>query len=54
MEGMYSNLVAQVSKTMFSDEDDRPERLANLYLEANQAEKDMLYKTFICLGGWSL
>lgn len=54
MEGAYSNLVAQVSKAMFSDDDDQSEMLANLYTEANQAEKDLLDRAFICLCGWSL
>lgn len=54
MEGAYSNLVAQVSKALFSDDDDQSEMLANVYLEANQAEKDVLDRAFICLCGWSL
>jgi hypothetical protein len=54
MEGTYSNLVAHISKAMFSDDDDQSERLASLYLNANQAEKDILDNAFICLCGWSL
>ena len=54
MDGAYSNLVAQVSKALFSDDDDQSEMLANLYLEANQAEKAVLDRAFICLCGWSL
>lgn len=53
-EGTYSNLVAQVSKALFSDDDDQSEMLAGIYLNANQAEKDILDRAFICLCGWSL
>lgn len=54
MEGTYSNLVAQVSKAMFSDDDDQSEMLAGLYIDGNHVEKDILDKAFICLCGWSL
>jgi len=50
----YGNLVAQVSKALFSDDDDQSEMLADIYLSANQAEKDVLDRAFICLCGWSL
>ncbi|HEX2598694.1 MAG TPA: hypothetical protein VHL05_07975 [Terriglobales bacterium] len=54
MEPNYSNLVAHISKEMFSDDDDQSEMLASIYLTANQAEKDVLDRAFICLCGWSL
>lgn len=54
MEGVYSSLVAQVSKALLADDDDQSEMLANLYLDANQAERDILDKAFTCLCGWSL
>lgn len=54
MGGAYSNLVARVSKAMFSDDDDQSEMLASLYIEANQAEKDLLDRAFTCFCGWSL
>lgn len=52
--GIYSNLVAQISKAIHSDDDDQSEMLANIYLSANEAEKAVLDNAFICLCGWSL
>jgi hypothetical protein len=54
MECNYSNLVSHVSKEMFSDDDDQSQMLADIYLSASQAEKDVLDRAFICLCGWSL
>jgi hypothetical protein len=54
MDGVYSNLVAQISKAMHFDDDDQSEMLANIYLSANEAEKAVLDSAFICLCGWSL
>lgn len=54
MDSKYDNLVAHVSKALFSDDDDQSEMLADIYLSANQAEKDVLNRAFICLCGWSL
>ena len=54
MNGNYTNLIAHVSKALFSDDDDQSEMLAEIYLSANQAEKDVLDRAFICLCGWSL
>lgn len=54
MDSKYSNLVAHVSKAVFSDDDDQSEMLARLYLDGNQAEKDILDRAFACLCGWSL
>jgi hypothetical protein len=54
MDCNYGNLVAHVSKAMFSDDDDQSEMLAGIYLSANQVEKDVLDRAFICLCGWSL
>jgi hypothetical protein len=54
MDSKYSNLVAQISKAMFSDDDDQSEMLAGIYLSANEVEKAVLDRTFICLCGWSL
>lgn len=54
MEGKYSNLVAHVSKAIFSDDDDQSDMLADIYLQAEEAEKAVLDKAFICLCGWSL
>jgi hypothetical protein len=54
MDAKYSNLVAHISKAMFSDDDDQSDMLAAVYLSANQAEKEVLDRAFICLCGWSL
>lgn len=54
MDGIYSNLVAQVSKAMYSDDDDQSEMLAGIYLSSNEVEKDVLDRAFTCLCGWSL
>lgn len=54
MDGIYSNLVAQISKAMYSDDDDQSEMLANIYLSGSQDEKDVLDRAFTCLCGWSL
>lgn len=53
MNSIYTNLVAHVSKAMFSDDYDQSEMLADIYLSANQAEKDVLDRAFTCLCGWS-
>jgi hypothetical protein len=54
MNSNYGNLVARVSKALFSDDDDQSDMLANVYLSATQGEKDLLDRAFICLCGWSL
>jgi len=54
MDRNYGNLIAHVSKALFSDDDDQSEMLADIYLSANQAERDVLDRAFICLCGWSL
>ncbi|MEO7775493.1 MAG: hypothetical protein ABIT61_12560 [Steroidobacteraceae bacterium] len=54
MEGTYRNLVAQVAKALYSDEDDQSDMLAGIYLAANEAEKNVLDQAFTCLCGWSL
>ncbi len=54
LDGIYSSLVAQISKAMHSDDDDQSEMLAGIYLSANEVEKAVLDRAFICLCGWSL
>ena len=54
MDGRYTNLVAQISKEMHFDDDDQSEMLAGIYLAADEVEKDVLDRAFICLCGWSL
>lgn len=54
MDSTYSNLVAECTKAILSDDDDQSEMLANLYLDANHPEKEMLDRAFTCLCGWSL
>ena len=54
MDRNYGNLIAHISKALFSDDDDQSEMLANIYRSANLAEKDLLDRAFICLCGWSL
>jgi hypothetical protein len=52
--GIYSNLVAQISKAMHSDDDDQSEMLADIYISGNEVEKTVLDRAFVCLCGWSL
>jgi hypothetical protein len=54
MNGIYSNLIAHISKEMHSDDDDQSDMLADIYLSATEAEKAVLDSAFICLCGWSL
>lgn len=54
MDGNYSNLVAHISKAMYSDDEDQSDMLADIYLAGTEAERDVLNRAFTCLCGWSL
>lgn len=54
MESPYANLVAQVTKAIYADDTDQSEKLADVYILADEAQKDALDRAFICLCGWSL
>lgn len=54
MTDRYSNLVANITEAIATDDYDQSERLADIYLSADDAGKDVLDRAFICLCGWQL
>lgn len=53
MDDRYAQLVERITYAMATD-DDQSERLADMYLDADEAGKDILDKAFICLCGYQL
>jgi hypothetical protein len=47
-------LVAHISDAMVNDDCDQSERLADIYLSADDAGKDLLDRAFTCLCGYRL
>jgi len=50
----YERLVAHIFEQMANDDEDQSQMLAEVYLSANDAGKDVLDRAFICLCGWQL
>ena len=50
----HMRLVTQISEAIATDDYDRSERLADIYLSADEAGKDLLDRAFICLCGYQL
>jgi len=48
------NLIHRIMNEMFSDDGDDSDRLAALYVNANDQEKAILDNAFMCLCGWKL
>jgi hypothetical protein len=47
-------LVAHINEAMATDDCDQSDRLADIYLSADEAGKDLLDRAFTCLCGWQL
>lgn len=54
MSDLYSQLVSHISDSIAADDCDQSERLANVYLCADAAGKELLDQAFMCLCGWKL
>lgn len=54
MNDQYAQLVERITYAIATDDDDQSERLADVYLGADDAGKDVLDRAFICLCGWQL
>ena len=54
MSDRYMRLVAHVTGAIVTDDYDQSDRLADLYLSADDAGKDLLDRAFICLCGYRL
>ena len=54
MSDQYSQLVSQIFGAIANDDYDQSERLANVYLSADEAGKELLDQAFMCLCGWKL
>jgi hypothetical protein len=54
MTDRYERLVAHISHEMANDDEDQSQMLADIYLAADDAGKDVLDRAFICLCGWQL
>lgn len=50
----HSQLISHIYDSIGSDEDNQSERLASLYLAANDCGKALLDEAFTCLCGWRL
>jgi hypothetical protein len=50
----YEGLVAHITREMVNDDEDQSQMLANIYLSADEAGREVLDQAFICLCGWSL
>jgi hypothetical protein len=50
----YEQLVAHISHEMANDNEDQSQMLADVYLSADDAGKDVLDRVFISLCGWQL
>jgi hypothetical protein len=54
MSDRYMRLVAHVTEAITTDDYDQSERLADVYLSADETGKDLLVRAFICLCGYQL
>ena len=57
MSDHYAFLIAEIGGAMANDDcdvADQSERLANLYLSADETGRDLLDQAFTCLCGWRL
>lgn len=54
MSDRYARLVAHIFEQMANDDDDQSQMLADIYLSADDAGKDVLDRAFVCLCGWQL
>jgi hypothetical protein len=54
MDNRYAQLVERITYAIATDDDDQSERLADVYLEADEGGKDVLDRAFICLCGYQL
>lgn len=54
MADRYDALVTLITEAIATDDDDQSQRLADEYLSADDAGKDLLDRVFVCLCGWEL
>jgi hypothetical protein len=54
MTDRYMRLVAHITDAIATDDYDQSGRLADIYLSADAAGKDLLDRAFICLCGYQL
>lgn len=54
MNDRYAQFVSHISNAIATDDYDQSEKLADVYLSADVAGKDVLDRAFICLCGYQL
>lgn len=54
MTDRYMRLVAHISEAIANDDCDQSDKLADIYLSADEAGKGLLDHAFWCLCGWQL
>lgn len=54
MPEQYEGLVAHITREIGNDDEDQSQMLADVYLSADEAGREILDQAFICLCGWSL
>lgn len=54
MNDRYAQLIERITHAVVTDDDDQSERLADIYLDADDAGKDILDRACTCLCGYQL